>query len=77
MNEGGKEFKKVLATAAKHNIPAGYQRDFRGHRIPEAVRSLIEERDTCWTSDPKYPRVKILDDLVQRGIPVAVPARQE
>ena len=39
--KGEKEFRKVLATAAIHNIPAGYQKDFRGHRIPEAVRSLV------------------------------------
>ena len=45
--KGEKEFRKVLATAAKHHIPAGYRKDFRGHRIPEAVRSLIEERDSC------------------------------
>ena len=38
--KGEKEFRKVLATAAKHHIPAG-------HRIPEAVGSLIEERDSC------------------------------
>ena len=66
--KGEKEFRKVLATAAKHNIPAGYRRDFRGHRIPEAVRSLIEERDSCRTNDPNDAKVKILDDLVQRGI---------
>ena len=32
------------------------------------MRSLIEERDSCRTSDPNDPRVKFLDDLVQRGI---------
>ena len=66
--KGKKEFTKVLATAAKHNIPAGYQKNFRGHRIPEAVRSLIEERDSCRMSDPNDHRIRILYDLIQRDI---------
>ena len=66
--KGEKEFRKVLATAAKHHIPAGYRKDFCGHRIPEAVRSLIEESDSCRVNDLRDPRVKILDNLIQRGI---------
>ena len=71
MREGGeKEFRKVLATAAKHNIPAGYQKDFRGHQIPEAVRSLIEERDSCRMSDVDRARCRAGDQggkSVDRG----------
>ena len=63
--KGEKQFRKVLATAATHNIPAAYQKDFREHRIPEAVRSHIEEMDSCRMSDPT---VRILNDLIQRGI---------
>ena len=66
--KGEKEFRKVSATATKHLIPAGYRKDFRGHRIPEAIRFLKEERDSCRVSDAKDPLVKILDDLILRGI---------
>jgi hypothetical protein len=64
---GEKIFCKVLLTAAKHAIPAGFCKDCKPGLSHEA-NILINERDTLRAADPTDPAIKILNHNITKII---------
>jgi hypothetical protein len=62
---GEKIFRKILFTASKHSIPAGYRKDFRPGMPRE---NLANERDLLQESDPQDPEISRLNTLIKEVI---------
>jgi hypothetical protein len=64
---GEKIFCKILLTAAKHAIPAGFHKDCKPGILHEA-NILINERDTLQAADPTDPAIEILNHNITKII---------
>ena len=64
---GEKVFREAFSTSAKHNIPAGFRRDF-DPRLPPAVHALQAQRDDLRESDPQDPAIADLDHQISSAI---------
>jgi hypothetical protein len=63
MSTGEKVFQRILLTASKHNIPAGYRKDFRSGMSREAI-DLANEHDRLHVSDPQDPKIQRLNKSI-------------
>jgi hypothetical protein len=64
---GEKIFRKVLLTAAKHAILAGFRKDCKPGLSSEA-NILINERDTLQVADPTDPAIEVLNHNITKII---------
>jgi hypothetical protein len=68
--KGEKVFRRVLLTAAKHNIPSGYRKDYIPS-IPTAAKHLINQRDEVRRRNPKDPDVARLNGEISEVVRVS------
>ena len=66
-SSGVGRFNKLLTTASKHHIPAGFRQDFRPGLSREAV-NLTNERDRLREQDPQDPEVTRLNQVISETV---------
>jgi hypothetical protein len=60
-------FREVLLTASRHNIPAGFRKNFVPGLPPDA-KPLIEHRDALRNNNPNDPEISRLNTIIADSI---------
>ena len=63
-SQGEKLFRQLAHNAAKHHIPAGYRKNFKG-TLPAAAKELISERDSRRETNHADPAIPVLNGQIQ------------
>ena len=66
-SSGERIFRSILATASKHHIPAGFQRDPIS-QMPQDARPLIADRDARRSADPQDGQLPALEAQISQSI---------